>query len=338
MAEGPELSVLIPVYNEIDNLDMLEQKLVEALDKLDLPYEVILVDDGSSDGSPEKIQEICARDGRFALVRLNRNFGQTAALAAGIDHARAPILVTMDADLQNDPADIGKLLTRYREGFDLVSGWRKKRKDAWLHRTLPSRIANVMISHFTGVHLHDYGCTLKVYRADLLRQLNLYGEMHRFLPALLHHLGARITELEVAHHPRFAGKTKYGIGRTGKVLLDLLTVKFLGTYATKPIYLFGGFGLLCLVGGMLSFSAMVYLRYVGLSMILTPLPMLTAMLLILGVQFLMMGLLAELVIRTYHESQHKKIYVLRQFVPPRGPSSVAAPAADPAADPASAPA
>ncbi|MFN8606746.1 MAG: glycosyltransferase family 2 protein [Vulcanimicrobiota bacterium] len=311
-----ELSVLIPVYNEVENIELLYQKLSESLQALQLPYEVILIDDGSSDGSTDLIRTICQKDGRFALIRLNRNFGQTAAMAAGIDHSRGRVLVTMDADLQNDPADIGKLLTRFNEGFDLVSGWRKKRKDAWINRTLPSKLANAMISRITGVSLHDYGCTLKVYRADLLKQLNLYGEMHRFLPALLSHLGGKITEMEVTHHPRHAGKTKYGIGRTGKVLLDLLTVKFLGTYATKPIYLFGSCAVFCFLAGLVSFSAMVYLKYEGLSMILTPLPMMTAMLEILGVQFLMMGLLAELVIRTYHESQHKKIYVLREWVAP----------------------
>jgi glycosyltransferase involved in cell wall biosynthesis len=271
---------------------------------------------------------LCQQDEKFALVQLNRNFGQTAALAAGIDYARGQILVTMDADLQNDPADVGKLLERFRQGYDLVSGWRRRRKDPWFSRTLPSKLANAMISYFTGVSLHDYGCTLKAYRADLVRQLNLYGEMHRFLPALLAHLGAKITEIEVTHHPRHAGKTKYGIGRTGKVLLDLMTVKFLGTYATKPIYLFGGFGLVCLFGGMLSFLGMVYLKYEGLSMILTPLPMMTAMLTILGVQFLMMGLLAELVVRTYHESQHKKIYILKQWIAPGTSLPVSAPVAE----------
>lgn len=312
-----EISILIPVYNEIENLDLLYERLVEHLDALGQSYEVILVDDGSTDGSPDRIARLCQKNPHFALVRLNRNFGQTAAMAAAIDHSRGRVLITMDADLQNDPADIAKMLERFNEGYDLVSGWRRRRQDPWFSRTLPSRIANAMISHYTGVALHDYGCTLKVYRADLLRQLNLYGEMHRFLPALLAHLGARITEIEVNHHPRHAGKTKYGIGRTGKVLLDLLTVMFLGTYATKPIYLFGGFGLMLMLGGVLSFSAMIYLKYVAyVSMISTPLPMMTAMLVILGVQFLMMGLLAELVVRTYHESQHKKIYVLRQWIAP----------------------
>ncbi|MBS2036838.1 glycosyltransferase family 2 protein [bacterium] len=315
-ASSVQLSILIPVYNELENLELLHQKLTASLEAINQTYEVILTDDGSTDGSTELIREICKKDARFALVRLNRNFGQTAAMAAGIDHARGKILVTMDADLQNDPADIVRLLERFNEGYDLVSGWRRKRKDAWINRTLPSKLANVMISRITGVWLHDYGCTLKAYRADLLKQINLYGEMHRFLPALLSHLGARITEIEVTHHPRHAGKTKYGIGRTGKVLLDLLTVKFLGTFATKPIYLFGWCAIFCFVAGALSLTAMLYLKYLGFSMILTPLPMMTAMLEILGVQFLGMGLLAELVIRTYHESQHKKIYVLREFIGP----------------------
>lgn len=319
MSDNPTLSILIPVYNEIENLDLLYERLVEALDPTGETFEVLLIDDGSIDGSPERIKAICARDGRFSLVRLNRNFGQTAAMAAGIDHARGEIVITMDADLQNDPADIPKLLGVYRQGYDLVSGWRRNRQDAFVSRTLPSKLANGLISWATGVHLHDYGCTLKAYRRDLVQRLNLYGEMHRFLPALLAHVGARITEIEVQHHPRHAGRSKYGIGRTGKVLLDLLTVKFLGTYATKPIYLFGGLGFLSLAGGFLTVLALLIMKYVfGISMILTPLPVLAAMLVIVGVQFLLMGLLAEMQVRTYHESQEKKIYVLREVVPPTG--------------------
>lgn len=319
VSDNPTLSILIPVYNEIENLDLLYQRLVEALDPTGETFEVLLIDDGSVDGSPERIKSLCARDGRFSLVRLNRNFGQTAAMAAGIDHARGEIVITMDADLQNDPADIPKLLQVYRQGFDLVSGWRRHRQDAFLSRTLPSKLANGLISWATGVHLHDYGCTLKAYRRDLVQRLNLYGEMHRFLPALLAHVGARITEVEVQHHPRHAGRSKYGIGRTGKVLLDLMTVKFLGTYATKPIYLFGGLGFLSLGGGFLTVIALLIMKYFfGISMILTPLPVLAAMLVIVGVQLLLMGLLAEMLVRTYHESQEKKIYVLREVVPPTG--------------------
>lgn len=318
MTDNPNLSILIPVFNEVENLDLLYRRLVEALEPTGETFEVLLIDDGSIDGSVERIKTICARDGRFSLIRLNRNFGQTAAMAAGIDHARGEVVITMDADLQNDPDDIPKLLQVYRQGFDLVSGWRRHRQDAFVSRTLPSKLANGLISWITGVRLHDYGCTLKAYRRDLVKQLNLYGEMHRFLPALLAHLGARITEVEVQHHPRHAGRSKYGIGRTGKVLLDLMTVKFLGTYATKPIYLFGGLGFLSLAGGFLTVLALLVMKYgFGISMILTPLPMLAAMLVIVGVQFLLMGLLAELQVRTYHESQEKKIYVLREVVPPR---------------------
>lgn len=333
VSQAPTLSLLIPVFNEIENLDLLYQRLVESLEPLGEPFEVLLVDDGSTDGSVARIREICARDGRFSLLGLNRNFGQTAAMAAGIDHARGEIVITLDADLQNDPADIPRLLEIYRQGYDLVSGWRRKRNDAWLSRTLPSRMANGLISWITGVHLHDYGCTLKAYRRDLLQQLDLYGEMHRFLPALLAHLGARITEVEVTHHPRHAGTSKYGLGRTGKVLLDLMTVKFLGSWATKPIYLFGGMGFLCLFLGLLSGLTLIGLKVLaGISMILTPLPLLTAMLLILGIQFLLMGLLAEIQVRTYHESQQKKIYVLREVVAPRDTAASDPAATSPAAD------
>ena len=237
-------------------------------------------------------------------------------MAAGFDHARGEAVVTMDADLQNDPNDIGRMLERFREGYDVVSGWRKHRKDDFLVRTLPSRLANSLISKMTGVHLHDYGCTLKVYRKEVLTGLRLYGEMHRFLPALVAHQGARITEMEVTHHPRLHGVSKYGIGRSGKVVLDLLTVIFLGSYVTKPIYVFGGAGAGMVAGGLGVAALMLWWKLVdGISMILTPLPVLSAMLIIVGIQFLGLGLLAELVVRTYHESQQKRIYTVRKLLP-----------------------
>ena len=309
---SPEISLVVPVYNEEDNLIPLYERVVEVLDPLQISFELILVDDGSRDKSMDRLRELVDRDPRVVAVELRRNFGQTAAMAAGIHQATGEFVVTLDADLQNDPGDIPALLDKAKDGFDIVSGWRKDRQDDFLSRTLPSKIANRIISTITGTFLHDYGCTLKVYRRDALEGLNLYGEMHRFLPALVAQDGARITEMAVSHHPRLHGVSKYGIGRTFKVILDLLTVKFLSSYGTKPIYVFGGFGLLLFLAGFLTVGLMLYAKFVhGVSMILTPLPNLSAMLVILGFQSLMLGLIAELVIRTYHESQNKKIYSIR---------------------------
>jgi len=309
---NPEISLVIPVYNEEENVVPLYERIVQVLDPAGITFELILVDDGSQDRSLDYIRDLVERDPRVMAIQLRRNFGQTAAMAAGIDTAQGEFVVTLDADLQNDPADIPSLLGRAREGYDIVSGWRKDRKDAFLSRTLPSQIANRLISTITGTYLHDYGCTLKVYRRDALAGLNLYGEMHRFLPALVAQTGARIDEMPVNHLPRLHGVSKYGIGRTFKVVLDLLTVKFLAGYSTKPIYVFGGFGLFLLGCGFLVALVMIYAKlFHGISMILTPLPNFSAMLVILGMQSLMLGLLAELVIRIYHESQGKKIYVVR---------------------------
>lgn len=310
--KSPEISLVIPVYNEADNLFPLYDRIVDSLDPAGIEFELILINDGSQDLSMERLRELVDRDRRVRVVDLRRNFGQTAAMAAGIDQARGEFVVTMDSDLQNDPADIPGMLQRAREGYDIVSGWRKERKDAFVSRTLPSVLANKLISTITGTFLHDYGCTLKVYRREALNGLNLYGEMHRFLPALVARTGARIAEMEVRHHPRLHGESKYGIGRTFKVILDLITVKFLGSYGTKPIYVFGGVGLLLFLLGFATVAVMLYAKFVhGVSMILTPLPNLSAMFVILGMQSLMLGLLAELVVRTYHESQNKKIYVVR---------------------------
>lgn len=308
---GPKVSLVVPVYNEEENLPLLYERIVESLDPLEIKWELILVDDGSTDRSVAVARDLVERDARLTVLELRRNFGQTAAMAAGFDEARGEFVVTLDADLQNDPRDIPRLLSQAADGYDIVSGWRKNRQDDF-SRTLPSRLANSLISRITGVYLHDYGCTLKVYRRDALTGLNLYGEMHRFLPALVAQRGARIVETPVNHHPRQFGVSKYGIGRTFKVILDLMTVKFLGSYSTKPIYLFGGLGLLLFSLGFGLVGVMLYLKFVHhISMILTPLPTLAAMLVILGMQSLMLGLLAELVIRTYHESQNKKIYSIR---------------------------
>ncbi len=311
----PELSLVVPVYNEEDNIQPLFSKIAAAMEGLGKTWEVVLVDDGSRDQSLARLEELAADDKRVVVVGLRRNYGQTAAMMAGFDHARAPIIITLDADLQNDPADIGKLLTKLDEGYDVVSGWRKNRQDAFASRTFPSRIANGLISWATGVYLHDYGCTLKAYRRELTQHLKLYGEMHRFLPALLAQQGARVAEVPVNHFPRLHGVSKYGLNRVVKVVLDLMTVKFLGSYSTKPIYVFGMAGVMSSFLGVLAASYMIYLKvFKGISMILTPLPMLSAMLVILGVQFLGMGLLAELITRTYFESQSKRIYNVRRVV------------------------
>lgn len=309
---APKVSLVVPVYNEEENLPLLYQRVVESLDPHGIAWELILIDDGSTDGSVARARELVMADARVTALQLRRNYGQTAAMAAGIDEAAGEFIVTMDADLQNDPADIPRMLSLAAEDYDIVSGWRKNRQDDWMSRTLPSKLANKLISYITGVYLHDYGCTLKVYRRDAITGLNLYGEMHRFLPALVAQRGARIVETAVGHHPRRFGVSKYGIGRTFKVILDLMTVKFLSSYSTKPIYLFGGLGLALFIAGLGLVGLMTYLKFVhGISMILTPMPTLAAMFVILGMQSLMLGLLAELVIRTYHESQNKKIYLVR---------------------------
>ena len=310
-----DLSVIAPVFNEEGNLLPLHDELVAVLSTLGRSYEVVYVDDGSQDQSFAELSILAERDANVCVVQLRRNFGQTPAIAAGVDHARGAVLVFIDSDLQNDPADIPRLLALIDQGYDVVSGWRKDRQDPAISRKLPSHIANSLISHVTGVPLHDYGCTLKAYRAELLRQVPLYGEMHRFVPAYLAVLGARITEIPVSHHPRIRGKSKYGISRTGKVILDLLTVKFMGSFATKPIYVFGGGGLACLLLSFLTLVAMVWQKFaVGVSMIQTPLLLLSALLFVVGMQTIMMGLIAELLMRTYHESQRKPTYVLRKVL------------------------
>jgi glycosyltransferase involved in cell wall biosynthesis len=309
------ISIVIPVFNEEENLKLLQERLTVSLSKLGLDYEVIYVDDGSTDASFDLLQNAAEDDNSVKVVQLSRNFGQTAAIAAGVDHAQGKMVVLMDADLQNDPADIPAVLSKLQEGYDLVSGWRINRQDPWLTRRLPSRIANALISWVTGVPLHDYGCTLKAYRQEIFSGFRLYGEMHRFLPAYAAQVGARIAEVPVTHHPRRYGKSKYNLKRTIKVVLDLLTVKFLSSYASKPIYLFGSLGLL-LIGS--SLAILVYLVLDKLlqqrSLIESPLLLMTVMLFILGFLSVFMGLMTELLIRTYHESQNKPTYVVRQVI------------------------
>lgn len=309
-----KLSIVIPVFDEVENLSPLAEGVRKALSGLD--YEMILVDDGSTDGSSAKLAEMAEAEPQHTrVIELRRNFGQTAAIAAGIDHAEGEVIVTLDADLQNDPADIPMLIDKLEEGYDVVSGWRVDRQDAFLKRKLPSMIANWLISWVTGVRLHDYGCTLKAYRREVLEGFRLYGEMHRFIPAFAGSVGAKIVEVPVRHHPRKAGKTKYGLDRTLKVILDLFTVKFLISYATKPIYLFGGAGLM-LIGPSLAvlFFLMVRRLLLGIEVLTSPLFQTSTMLLILGFQSILMGFIAELLVRTYHESQGKPTYSIRQTI------------------------
>jgi len=309
-----ELSLVIPIYNEEQNLPLLMDAIDAALKPLNKTWEVIFVDDGSRDKSLEVLR-LHARKApeHVRVISFRRNFGQTAAIAAGIDHARGNIIILLDADMQNDPADIPLLLTKLDEGYDLVSGWRKDRKDNRLTRTLPSNIANGLISWVTGVHLHDYGCTLKAYRREALEGFHLYGEMHRFIPVFAHSIGARITELPVRHHPRKFGVAKYGLERTMKVVLDLFTVKFLLSYSNKPIHLFGGSGIiLMLLGGLDLLYLFIRRTFFSIPASTSPLLMVGVMFAIMGFQSILMGLIAELLARTYHESQAKPTYTIRE--------------------------
>jgi glycosyltransferase involved in cell wall biosynthesis len=312
-----KLSLIVPVYNEEENLPLLWEAIRQALAPLPHEWEAVFVDDGSRDGSLAVLRALAAQAApRLRVVVLRRNFGQTAAIAAGIDHARGEIIVLLDADLQNDPADIPLLLSKLDEGYDLVSGWRKERKDNALTRNLPSRLANGLISWATGVHLHDYGCTLKAYRRDVLYGFRLYGEMHRFIPVFAHAVGARIAEIPVRHHPRQFGKANYGLERTLKVLLDLFTVKFLLSYAAKPIYLFGGAGIGLMFASALTLLFLMIRRVsIGTPVLDSPFFLMSVMFFILGFQSILMGLIAELLVRTYHESQQKPTYTVRELIP-----------------------
>jgi glycosyltransferase involved in cell wall biosynthesis len=311
-----KISIIIPVYNEVESLPGLNDAILAAMS--DYSYETIYVDDGSTDGSVGLLEDMTASDpAHIRVIEFRRNFGQTAAIAAGIDHARGDVIVTLDADMQNDPADIPMLLAKIDEGYDLVSGWRKDRKDTLVTRKIPSRVANWLISKFTGVSLHDYGCTLKAYRREVLEGFHLYGEMHRFIPAYAGWVGAKIVEVPVQHHPRRYGQAKYGLERTLKVILDLFTVKFLTGFSNKPIYLFGGTGLILIGLSLVDLLVLVVRRItIGEHMIRSPLLLMSVMLFIVGFQSILLGLLAEVLVRTYYESQSKPTYSIRRILSP----------------------
>lgn len=305
------ISIIIPFYNEEGNAPILYQNLEAVLPVPGYDYEVLMVNDGSRDNTLQELFEIAEINKKYKVVNFRRNYGQTAAMMAGIDFSIGDVIIPMDGDLQNDPKDIPNLIKKIEEGYDVCSGWRKNRKDAKIRRNLPSRIANWLISRISGVSLHDYGCTLKAYKKEVIKDVRLYGEMHRFIPIYAVWNGARITEIPVTHHPRIHGKSKYGLNRTIKVILDLIVVKFLADYSQKPIYLFGGIGLVSFALGFLIFIFMVYLRIVeSIHFNRTPLPELIVILYVMGAQSVFMGLIAEILMRTYYESQGKSVYIV----------------------------
>jgi glycosyltransferase involved in cell wall biosynthesis len=310
-----DVSVIVPFLNEEENLRQLYDEVLSALGAAGGTFEIVFVDDGSTDSSAALIKGIAAKDPRVKLVQFTRNFGQTAAMAAGFNYASGKVYVAMDADNQNDPADIPMLLSKIEEGYDVVSGWRKDRKDKLITRKIPSKIANKVLSYVTGVRLNDYGCSLKAYRAEYIDSIELYGEMHRFIPAYASMAGAKVVEMPVNHRARMRGRSKYGLGRIFKVIMDLMTVKFLASYVDKPSYLFGGLGLtLCLAGLLSAGEVIVEKLFSGTYAHKNPFLLLAVFLFFLGVMFIMMGLIAELLVRTYHESQGKKIYLVKRTV------------------------
>jgi glycosyltransferase involved in cell wall biosynthesis len=306
------ISIIIPIYNEFNNINILYDRLVDELSKLKILYEVIFVDDGSTDNSLILLEEISYKNVNFKFISLSRNYGQTAAIMAGINYSTGNILIPMDGDLQNDPSDINNLIAKLDEGFDVVSGWRINRKDT-KSRKLPSMIANIIISKISGVKLHDYGCTLKAYRKNILKDIRLYGEMHRFIPIYAYWQGAKIAEIPVKHNPRIHGFSKYGMERIIKVILDLIVIKFIFDYSNKPIYIFGTFGIFCIFVSFMSFLYSFYLKYFyQISFIETPLLLLTAITFITGFMSILMGLIAEILMRTYYESQNKNVYSVKK--------------------------
>jgi glycosyltransferase involved in cell wall biosynthesis len=313
-AISPAISVVVPIYNEVETIPLLVERITKVLQGMDCSYEFICVDDGSTDGSVELLRKISQERDDFQAVFLRRNYGQSAAMSAGFHHAQGQVIVTLDGDLQNEPADIPTVYYKLQEGYDLVSGWRKERQDDAMTRLLPSKIANRLIGKVTGVQLHDYGCSLKAYRAEVVRDMHLYGELHRFLPALAYIEGARIAEIPVRHHARQFGQSKYGLGRTVRVVMDLLTIYFMKTFLTRPMHVFGPFGIISIsvglaIGFYLSFVKIVLDQSIGSR----PLLLLAVLLVISGIQLFSFGLLAELGMRTYHESQRRPIYRVREI-------------------------
>lgn len=313
--ETKHISVVIPLFNEEENIKLLYPKLKHVLDNLGKNYEIIFIDDGSTDKTAALLHRIYTEDTKVKGIIFRRNFGQTAAISAGFDYAKGEIIVTLDADLQNDPKDIPRLIEKIEEGYDVVSGWRAERKDPFLSRRLPSCISNWLTSLFTGVKLHDYGCTLKAYRREIAKDIKLYGEMHRFLPALASWVGASISEVKVSHHSRKYGKSKYGFSRINRGFLDLLTVKFLLSFATRPIQIFGKFGLISIFAGFICGIILIVAKFIyGVDMTGNPFLYLSILFLLIGGQFISMGLLGEIISRTYHESQGKSIYFIREVL------------------------
>lgn len=321
-----DISIVVPLYNEEENVDLLYDEITSVTREMPQQAEIVFVDDGSRDATMARLEAIQQQDQAVRVVSLRRNFGQTAAMSAGFDHAAGDVIITMDGDLQNDPHDIPKMLAKLDEGYDVVTGWRFNRQDSFLSRKLPSRMANRLISWVTGVSLHDYGCTLKAFRREVIENINLYGEMHRFIPAIASGMGISFTEMKVNHRARRFGSSKYGISRTIRVLLDLMTVKFLLSYATRPLHVFGTLGIASsFVGILLALVLVVQRQFFGVALADRPLLLLAVLLIFLGIQFITIGLLAELVVRTYHESQKKPIYFVRKVL--------ASPAATPADEP-----
>ncbi len=310
-----DLSVVVPIYNEYESIGHLYKKLDAVLSKLGLDYEVILVDDGSLDGTHEKLQKIPQKNASYKIIRFRKNFGQTAAMSAGFKHARGDIIITLDADLQNDPEDIPRLLKEMDKGFDIVSGWRKKRKENALTRRIPSMLANKLISRLSGIRLHDYGCTLKAYRKEIIKNIDLYGEMHRYIPAIASSMGVTVSEIVVRHHSRKFGRSKYGLTRTVRVILDIITMKFLLSYSQRPFQIFGLTGIFASLIGVIMTAYLIIMRiFFGYGLADRPLFLLSIFMIFIGIQLITMGLLAELIMRTYHEVQNKPIYVIREII------------------------